>query len=49
MGDETMLPDVRVATIALDSAFTHFGPFDQAYRERFGELPSETPRRESLR
>ena len=42
-------PDVRVATIALDSGFTHFGRFAQAYRERFGELPSETARRESLR
>ncbi|SIT47565.1 Anthranilate 1,2-dioxygenase regulatory protein [Paraburkholderia piptadeniae] len=42
-------PEVRVATIALDCGFTHFGRFAQAYRDRFGELPSETSRREQLR
>lgn len=42
-------PDVRVATIALDCGFAHFGRFAQGYRDRFGELPSETPRREQLR
>ena len=38
-------PELRVATIALDCGFTHLGRFAQGYRDRFGELPSETPRR----
>lgn len=42
-------PDLRVATIALDCGFTHLGRFAQGYRDRFGELPSETPRRGQLR
>ena len=41
--------DLRVATIALDCGFTHLGRFSQCYRDRFGELPSETPRRGQLR
>jgi AraC-like DNA-binding protein len=41
---ETTL-ELRVATIALDCGFNHLGRFAQSYRERFGELPSETPRR----
>lgn len=41
--------ELRVATIALDCGFTHLGRFAQGYRERFGELPSETPRRGQLR
>ncbi|MFL9991270.1 AraC family transcriptional regulator [Paraburkholderia sediminicola] len=36
--------ELRVATIALDCGFTHLGRFAQGYRDRFGELPSETPR-----
>ncbi|MBW0449651.1 AraC family transcriptional regulator [bacterium M00.F.Ca.ET.228.01.1.1] len=36
--------DVRIAGIALDCGFTHFGRFAQSYRERFGELPSQTVR-----
>ena len=42
-------PELRVATIALDCGFTHLGRFAQAYRDRFRELPSETPRRNPLR
>ncbi|CAE6788478.1 hypothetical protein R69776_04642 [Paraburkholderia nemoris] len=42
-------PDLRVARIALDCGFTHLGRFAQGYRDRFGELPSETPRRGQLR
>ena len=37
--------DLRVAAIALDCGFTHLGRFAQGYRDRFCELPSETPRR----
>ncbi|QGZ66166.1 anthranilate 1,2-dioxygenase regulatory protein AndR [Paraburkholderia acidisoli] len=33
-----------ISAIALDCGFTHFGRFSQAYKERFGELPSQTPR-----
>ncbi|MBB2930612.1 anthranilate 1,2-dioxygenase regulatory protein AndR [Paraburkholderia silvatlantica] len=36
---------VRIADIALDCGFTHFGRFAQSYRERFGELPSQTVRK----
>ncbi|AOK31342.1 AraC family transcriptional regulator [Burkholderia singularis] len=32
----------RIAEIALDCGFTHLGRFANAYRERFGELPSAT-------
>ncbi|MGU7783050.1 anthranilate 1,2-dioxygenase regulatory protein AndR [Burkholderia sp. PU8-34] len=32
----------RIADIALDCGFTHLGRFAIAYRETFGELPSET-------
>lgn len=35
-------PDRRIAEIALDCGFAHFGRFAIAYRERFGELPSAT-------
>ncbi len=35
-----------VSTVALDSGFWHFGDFSRAYRECFGELPSDTLRRE---
>lgn len=42
-------PDLRVATIALDCGFTHLGRFAQGYRDRFGELPSETSRPGQLR
>lgn len=35
-------PDRRIADIALDCGFTHLGRFALAYREKFGELPSET-------
>jgi transcriptional regulator GlxA family with amidase domain len=34
--------DRRIADIALDCGFTHLGRFALAYREKFGELPSET-------
>jgi AraC-like DNA-binding protein len=35
-----------VSTVALDCGFWHFGDFSRAYRECFGELPSDTLRRE---
>ena len=41
-------PGPRIAMIALDCGFTHLGRFAQGYRDRFGELPSETPRRGQL-
>ncbi|RQR66295.1 AraC family transcriptional regulator [Burkholderia sp. Bp9125] len=34
--------DRRIADIALDCGFTHLGRFAMAYREKFGESPSET-------
>jgi AraC family transcriptional regulator, ethanolamine operon transcriptional activator len=34
-----------VSSLALDWGFWHFGDFSRAYRECFGELPSETLRR----
>ncbi|MGZ2748493.1 anthranilate 1,2-dioxygenase regulatory protein AndR [Burkholderia stagnalis] len=34
--------DRRIADIALDCGFTHLGRFAIAYREKFGESPSET-------
>jgi transcriptional regulator GlxA family with amidase domain len=40
----TTSSDVRIASIALDCGFTHFGRFAQAYKERFGESPSRTVR-----
>lgn len=36
--------DVSVTTVALDCGFTHLSKFSGAYKERFGELPSETLR-----
>lgn len=36
--------DVRVAEIALDCGFTHLGRFAMAYKEIFGESPSDTLR-----
>ncbi len=35
---------VLISAIALDCGFTHFGRFSRAYKERFGELPSQTQR-----
>ncbi|HEM8497265.1 AraC family transcriptional regulator [Burkholderia multivorans] len=35
-------PERRIAEIALDCGFTHLGRFALAYRERFGESPSDT-------
>ncbi|MFP3605874.1 anthranilate 1,2-dioxygenase regulatory protein AndR [Paraburkholderia sp. SIMBA_053] len=37
--------DLRIASIALDCGFTHFGRFAQSYKARFGESPSQTIRR----
>jgi transcriptional regulator GlxA family with amidase domain len=34
-----------VSTVALDWGFWHFGEFSRAYKECFGELPSDTLRR----
>ncbi len=36
--------DVRIADLALNCGFTHLGRFAQAYRERFVESPSQTPK-----
>ena len=36
-----------VSSAALDGGFWHFGEFSRAYRECFGELPSETLRRKA--
>jgi transcriptional regulator GlxA family with amidase domain len=36
--------DVRIASIALNCGFTHFGRFAQSYKDRFGESPSQTAR-----
>ena len=36
--------DVSVTGVALDCGFAHLGKFSRAYRDRFGELPSETLR-----
>ncbi|KRB83140.1 hypothetical protein ASE00_13090 [Sphingomonas sp. Root710] len=41
-------PCLTVAEAALDAGFTHLGRFSQAYRERFGESPSEGLRRAVL-
>ena len=39
-------PAVRSVTeVALDHGFLHLGRFSEAYRKRFGELPSQTSRR----
>lgn len=37
--------NVSVASIALESGFTHLGRFSQSYRQRFGETPSSTRRK----
>jgi len=37
-----------VSTLALDLGFWHFGDFSRAYKDCFGELPSETLRRTSV-
>jgi transcriptional regulator GlxA family with amidase domain len=37
--------EMTVTDAALASGFAHFGRFAAAYRERYGELPSETLRR----
>lgn len=34
-----------VTEVALDHGFTHLGRFSEAYRQRFGELPSQTWKR----
>lgn len=36
--------DVLVTEVALDCGFNHLSKFAQAYKDRFGELPSETLR-----
>jgi AraC-like DNA-binding protein len=38
-------PSTSIADIAYTFGFTHLGRFAQAYRRRFGELPSQTLRR----
>jgi len=34
--------ETNVKQVALQNGFTHLGRFSVAYRQRFGELPSET-------
>lgn len=34
--------DARVSDLAADAGFSHFGRFSAAYREHFGNLPSDT-------
>ena len=34
-----------VTEVALDHGFMHLGRFSEAYRKRFGELPSQTWKR----
>ncbi|WP_206282220.1 helix-turn-helix transcriptional regulator [Streptomyces rhizosphaericus] len=38
-------PDVRVTDVAMRWGFFHPSRFAQQYKQRFGELPSETVRR----
>jgi AraC family ethanolamine operon transcriptional activator len=38
-----------VSAVALDSGFWHFGEFSRAYRDLFGELPSDTLRQRPAR
>jgi len=38
-------PSTTVTSAAVDSGFLHFGRCSSVYRERYGELPSETLRR----
>ena len=38
-------PQRSVAEVALECGFEHLGRFSGAYRQRFGESPSETLRR----
>ena len=38
-------PSEQVTTIALDCGFSHLSRFAEAYRQAFGERPSETLRR----
>ena len=42
---KTCSADMQIAHIAMDHGFNHLGRFAGSYRERFGELPSETVRR----
>ena len=39
-GDATL-----IASIAMESGFTHLGRFSQTYKKRFGESPSESLRK----
>ncbi|MFK3973285.1 AraC family transcriptional regulator [Pseudomonas sp. NPDC087358] len=44
---QLQLPTARSVTqVALDHGFLHLGRFSEAYRKRFGELPSQTWRRQ---
>lgn len=36
------VPRIPVTQAALEAGFGHLGRFSASYRERFGELPSET-------
>ena len=42
-------PPASVSTIALQCGFTHLGRFSMAYKQRFGESPSDTLRRSARR
>ena len=42
-------PSTRVSAVALDWGFWHFGDFSRAYKECFGERPSDTLKRRTRR
>ena len=43
---ESEIPSGSVSEIAYECGFTHLGRFSEQYRQRFGELPSETFKRD---
>ena len=44
LADLTGAPGVKVTEVAMKWGFHHLGRFSAAYRQRFGESPSETLR-----
>jgi AraC-like DNA-binding protein len=43
---ELQLATARSTEVALNHGFLHLGRFSEAYRKRFGELPSQTWQRQ---
>ena len=41
--------ETSVSSIALECGFTHLGRFSQVYKKRFGELPSDTLKKNNLK